>query len=339
MGLEQLSGIIGIAGTVAGTMGFVFMKNRMEEKKDDKGELQEIRENLRRLAKVDEIAEIELEQSYTRKIKTKNQVTKERDHLKKILTEIVEARRKQSLDILEATRSELCELAKKNENASKELKNSYVKRITTEKTALKEVERLTKIINMLKDEQRKMAFDELNKVRDRLYILSIENERASSELEDSYNKKILNEEQARREAKRIALVIKDVEEHKRKIAFDQLTIIRDKLYKISLEDENAKLHLQESYNRRVTTERAIIEEIDKLTAIVDDITEERRKAALEKLLQTRGDLYGKSRNNDTIRLALNDSYNKRIVEEKIAYKEIERLIEVEDNEEFKKRTV
>ena len=339
MALESITGILGVTGTVAGALGFMFIKNTAEEKKDGKSELQEIRDNLRKLAKVDEVAELELEQSYSKKIKTKNEIIKERDYLKKVLDEIVESRRKQALDVLELTRSELCELAKKNEKASKELKNSYVRRITTEKTALKEVERLGKIINMIIDEQRKVAFDELNKLRDRLYILSIENERASSELEDSYNRQIINEDQAKRESKRLALVIKDVEEHKRKVAFDELTIIRDKLYKISLEDEGAKLHLQESYNRRITTERAIVEEIEKLSNIVNEITEERRKKALEELLQARGDLYGKSRDSEVIKRALNDSYNKRIIEDNVAYKEIERLAEVEENEEFRKRTM
>ena len=40
-----------------------------------------------------------------------------------------------------------------------------------------------------------------------------------------------------------------------------------------------------------------------------------------------------------IKRALNDSYNKRIVERNVAYKEIERLAEVEENEDFKRRTI
>lgn len=339
MALESIAGIIGVLGTIAGTAGYVFVRNRTDVKKEDKAELQDVRENLRKLAKVDEVAELELEQSCKKILKTKNEISAERDYLKNILNDIIESRRKQALDILEGTRSELCELAKRNEKASKELKDSYVKRITTEKTALKEVDRLNKIINAIKDEQRKIAFDDLNKLRDRLYTLSLESERANSELEDSYNKRILNEDQAKRESRRLTLVIKDVEEHKRKMAFDKLTIIRDKLYKISLEDEGAKLHLQESYNKRITTERAITEEIERLTLIVNDITEERRRNALEKLLEARGELYGKAKDNEVIKRALNDSYNKRIIEDKVAYKEIERLSEVEADEEFRRKVL
>lgn len=335
--IQSILGILGVTGTIAGTAGYAFMKNRADEKYDDKIELQEIRTELRKLSKVDEVAELELEQSCKKVLKTKAQISKERDYLKGILEDITEARRKQALDILEGTRSELCELAKRNERASKELKDSYVKRITTEKTALKEAQRLEKIIGILKDEQRKIAFDELNKLRDRLYVLSIGNERASSELEDSYNKQILTEDQAIRESRRLKLAIKDVEEHKRKVAFDELTIVRDKLYKISLEDERAKLHLQESYNKRITTETAIIEETERLSIIISDIVEDRRRQALEKLLQARGELYSKAKDNEVIKRALNDSYNKRIIEDKVAYKEIERLEEVEVEQEFKNR--
>lgn len=337
MGFESIAGFLAIAGTVAGCTGFVFVKNRSDEKKDDKQELQEIRDSLRRLAKMDEVAEIELEQSYKKALKTKMEIARERNYLKDVFEEITESRRKQALDILEGTRSELCELAKRNEKASKELKDSYVKRITTEKTALKEVERLEKIIGIVKDEQRKVAFDELNKLRDRLYVLSIESERASSELEDSYNKQIINEEQVNREIRKLTLVIKDIEEHKRKEAFDRLAIVRDRLYKISLEDEKAKLYLQESYNKRVTTERAINEELERLSMIVDEITEDRRRVALEQLLEARGGLYGKARDSESIKRALNDSYNKRIADEGIAYKEIERLNEVEEEDEFRKK--
>lgn len=339
MVLESIIRMMGAIGTIAGATGFVFVRKRTGEKKEDKEELQDVRESLRNLAKVDEVAEMELEQSYRKIMKTKVEIEKEKNHLKLILEEITESRRKQALDILEGARSELCELAKKNQRASKELKDSYVKRITTEKTAIKEIRRLNIIVNEIKDEQRKVAFDKLNILRDRLYVLSIENERASSELEDSYNKQIVNEDQAIRESRRLDLVIKDVEEHKRKLAFDELMIIRDKLYKISLVDEKAKLHLQESYNRRITTERAILEEIENLSLIVDDITEERRKSALEKLLNARGELYSKARDNDTIRRALNDSYNKRIIDDSIAYKEIDRLNEVEEIEDFRRKTM
>lgn len=339
MALESIAGVLGVLGTVVGAAGYVFIKNRTIEKKDDKEELKEIRENLRKMAQVDEVAELELEQSYSKTLKTRNEIVKERDYLKQVVEDITESRRKQAMDILDGTRSELCELAKKNERASKELKDSYVKRITTEKAALREVEKLSKIIGVIKDEQRKVAFDKLNRLRDRLYVLSIDNERANSELEDSYNKQIASEDQAKRESRRLEFIIKDVEEHKRKVAFDNLTIVRDELYKISLDDEDAKLHLQESYNRRVTTERAIIEETEKLSAIIDSITEERRKQAMDHLLQVRGDLYSKSRSNDVIKRALNDSYNKRIVERNVAYKEIERLTEVEENEDFKRRTI
>ena len=46
MALESIAGIIGVLGTVAGAAGYVFIKNRTIEKKDDKEELRKLKEKI-----------------------------------------------------------------------------------------------------------------------------------------------------------------------------------------------------------------------------------------------------------------------------------------------------
>lgn len=326
---ETLVGaLVFMAGIIATTTTGVAYKTLNKSKKglliDELGRL---RDDLYTLSKINERGRKELELSYNKDINRDRDLLLEVQRLRTVLKEINESQRKIALDELAATREELLELSLTNEDAKKELQNSHSKRVSTEDTAKEETKRLRRVIGAIRNYNKKALLDNLSTLRDKLYILSDENERAKIALDESFEKQLNLEQEISLELNRLELVLQDILEKQRKEYIAKLTDCRNRLYDLSIENDLAKQELDNSYRKRLTSNKCYKNEIQRLELLITEIKGLNRKKALNELNALRDGLYSKSKENDFARMSLEDSYNRRVNDE-IIEKEIERLEEV-----------
>lgn len=287
-------------------------------------EISSLREEMFELSKTNERARIELEESKNRRMRSVKSVNEESDRLQKAISEIKENQRKVAFTELSKLREELHELSLISDIAKRELQTSHTRRVSTEETVIKEINRLKNIIKEIRESNRKQLFDKLTKSRDRLYRLANYSDEANVILNDSYELTIVSDEDIERECLRLGKAIKDAEDLKRRVLLNELTEVRNRLYGLVLVSDQAKIELEASYNRKIISEDDMFDEIGKLKNIILDVNEKRRKEIFNELDNVRDELYKKSKTNDGVRMDLEDSYNK-ILDDKLAVKEIDRL--------------
>lgn len=333
-----------VAGvTLAGTTGIAFKALNSSKKSLLIDELGRLRDELYTLSKINERARMELELSYNKDISKDRDLLIEVQRLRNMIKEINEAQRKIALDELASAREELLELSVNNEDAAKELQNSHSKRISTEEIAKEETKRLRRVIGAIRNYNKKSLLDNLSVLRDKLQILSQDNETARIVLDESYDKTLNLESEIELELTRLKIILRDIEENQRKELLSELKRFRNELYDLSIENDKAKTELDESYRKRLIDNKALKDEIDRLQIIIIEVKSMNRKKVLNDLNTLRDELYTKSKENDYARMNLEDSYNRKINDD-VIHKEIDKLEEVAERikreeilENYKKR--
>lgn len=343
--MENIWGVaIFAAGIIAtATSGFAFKTLNGSKKNLLIDELGRLRDELYTLSKINERGRKELEFSYAKDVAKDKDLLVEVQRLRTVLKEINEAERKIALDELAATREELLELSLKNDNAKKELQNSHSKRISTEDTAREETKRLRRIIGAIRNYNKKALLDNLSVIRDKLQVLSETSDRAKMALDESYEKPLNLEDEICIELSRLKTIFKDIEENERKDLAAKLSHCRNKLYDLSIENDLAREELENSYKKRLISNKCLKAEIERIAEIISNVKGINRKKVLNNLNNLRDDLYSKSKDNEYARMSLEDSYNRRINDE-VIIKEIEKLEEITERikreeilENYKKR--
>lgn len=310
-----------IGGTIKGVF---FMKNRKEKLLENLGIL---RDKIYVLSKTNEEARMVLQKSKGRKIKDEKSIVNEIRILNEALENILEHKRKESLMELENVREQLNILAISSAIAKKELAKSFTARITTEKVALKEIDRLLKVIYVIDESNKKELMDKLVSTREQLQIL--ETDRAIIVLNESYAKKNMSCKEVKQEILRLQSELKSIQLEDKKRCMQELKEIRDKLYRLSLECELAKDELSNSYQRKLITIDDINNEIDELSIAYIDCIEASRRDKLNRINEIREEVYENSRDSQYARMKLENSFNKLFSDE-IMVKEINALEETID---------
>lgn len=323
MDLGTMVCIVGSTGIIIGgtIKGVFFMKNRKLVLTEELGS---IKDRLYVLSKNNEEARRILEKSNSKKIKNEKELRKEIEKLNKSVQDITEHRQKESLLELENLREQLHIIALNNNMAKKELQRSFVSRITTEKTASREITRLKKIIHIINESRRKELMDKIVSLREELQILNTD--RAIQILSDSFNRKDMNEREMNKEITKLKNSISEINIDEKRKYMQQLKEIRNRMYTLSLECTMAKEELENSYQRKLIDIEDIKEEIDNLNLIYIDCVEINRKDKINELNELRDEVYSNSKDSAYARMKLEESFN-RLFSNEIIEKEIDRLEE------------
>lgn len=319
---------IGIAGSVALT------RTATKTKKDAKDDLTKIREELDKIARTDDAAKEALNLSYSKNISTNSQIENEVQRLKNVIRNLNEDKKITAFTNLTKSRERLHLLSIRSDRATKELKISYAKKLQNEKEIVNEDERLKTIITEISAFKRKDLMDRLSDVRNKLYDLAETNQQAKEEYKNSYGSEDLenlSDDKLEKEIQRLEIIADEIKDFNREKLLEQLKETRKLLCELAVYNSLAKQELNESYNKKITTCKAISVEIERLSDVILEVKEYERTLSINRLTELRENIYSASTADISVKQSLHQSYNKEIIDDKILAKEIQRLEEVKEN--------
>lgn len=227
-----------------------------------------LRSQIAELARHDSDIKRELDASYSRHVSNRSSVLREIERLEIVYDKAILRKKKVYQDKVSAMREELFELSEESSIASTILEKSYENKSNDLEFLAKQVTSMEFEIRSIKIETRKRLTGELNTVREELFVMSQRSEVAKAELDESYRKRLSDNQSVRDEIVRLRNTIADIEYSERKEIYDNLSVKRDEIY--SMNTHGAERIVNESFNKKID-ETLACKEIDRLEKAKESI--------------------------------------------------------------------